>query len=327
MAERADKDGTTAQDRLDRFLAEVADLAVDRDETMLWRREQRHLQEAEQKAFRAQFAAVRTRVVQSIAAAQSGTTLDQSQLLGYALLSMYGNTRDIRQGLTGPRLREVQSAIARSIIECDLPAIDTDARPAVTSTPRVPAGRRERIIDASARLFDERGFYDVRIDDIAKASGMSVATLYQHITGKAEVLHAILQRGAEGLLYVTTNALSTSDNPEQSLQRLIHTYIEEAFGVQGRTMRILSTDLIYLPEESQNALRDAQREYVAEWIETICALAPNLAPTDARALAHAVIGVITDMSQTPRVRNRPGVVDELQSLATAMVLPHTLVRS
>ncbi|MCX4095831.1 TetR/AcrR family transcriptional regulator [Nocardia sp. alder85J] len=321
MADRFAQGTEPATDRLSGFLTELGALVVDRDEAMLWRTEQRHLRPEEQRVFRARFGAVLHRVAGLLTAARPDRNRADAELLGYALLAFFAGTRDIRHGLGTERLTVVQSAIATAIVRCEIPAAADTSGTAPRIGGHIPAGRRERIISTSAALFDRRGFHDVRIDDIAKASNMSVATLYQHVDSKTAALHAILERGAHGLLYVTHAALANAATAEAALALLIRTYIGQALGVHGRIMRILATDLIYLPEQERTALRDAQREYVAEWIEALRAISPGLDAADARALAHAVIGVITDMSQTPRVRTRPGVAGELIALATAMTAP------
>ncbi|MDF3308340.1 TetR/AcrR family transcriptional regulator [Rhodococcus sp. T2V] len=324
LGAQADETGSTAKDQLELFLSGLSDLTANNDEATLWRRERRHLQPAEREEFQRIFAANRDYIAAKMMSADPSIGEHKAELLGYAVLTMYSNTPDIRGSLSSERLIEIQSALAGTIIGCDLPDPDPSADAVVRPAHRRPAGRRERIIDASAKLFDERGFYDVRIDDIAKASEMSVATLYQHVTSKNQVLRAILERGAEGLLYVTADALAHTTTAREVLDALIRTYIRQALGVHGRIMHILATDLLYLSDEEQSALRDTQREYVAEWVDAICALSDDLTTADARALAQATIGVVTDVSQTPGLRERPEIAAELAVLAHAMVLPSNL---
>jgi AcrR family transcriptional regulator len=254
-----------------------------------------------------------------LAEAHPSVTKHRAELIGYTLLSMFSNTPSITGSLSSQRLVHLQKALVRSMIQAPLPEPGPASVPAAVPVLRRPAGRRERILEASTRLFDERGFYGVSIDDIAKASEMSLATLYQNVTGKTQVLKAILERGAEGLLYVTSDALALAKTPDDVLDALILTYVRQALGVHGRLMHILANDLLYLSPEEQDDLRETQREYVAEWIEAICALNHDSTPADARALTQAVIGVVTDVSQTPRLRARPGIADELAALALAMV--------
>jgi AcrR family transcriptional regulator len=317
-----EQEGTTALEQLQLLLAGFGDLTANGNEATLWRREQRHLEEAEREVFSRHFDDNQVRITARIAAVKPEMSAQKAELLGFAVLAMYSNTPNFRGNLPADRLQEIQAAAAWAIIDCELPDPAPDAPPAPDLGQRQPAGRRERIIDAAARLFTERGFYDVHIDDIAKASEMSTATLYQHVSSKSEVLRAVLERGAEGLLYVTSDALAYAFTPEQALDALITTYVRQALGVYGRIMHILATDLLYLPEEEQSALRNAQREYVAEWVEAIETLSDDLSPADARALAQAAIGVVTDISQNPRLRQRPGVTDELVALMRAIVVPN-----
>ncbi|OBF21595.1 TetR/AcrR family transcriptional regulator [Mycobacterium sp. ACS4331] len=316
--------GTTAEERLHLLLAGFGDLTANGNEATLWRREQRHLDPAERDVFRKYFADNQERIAAQINAFKPELGEYKSELLGFAVLAMFSSTPDIRGSLSADRLQEIQRALAWSIIECPLPDHDPDVAPDPAPTHRQPAGRRERIIDAAARLFDERGFYDVHIDDIAKASEMSTATLYQHVASKTEVLRLVLDRGAEGLLYVTADALAYAATPQETLDALISTYIQQAVGPYGRLMHILASDLLYLPEEEQQTLRNAQREYVAEWVEAIETLSDGLSTGDARALAQAAIGVVTDVTQNPRLRHRPKITEELTALVHAMVRPEGL---
>ncbi|MEV7863801.1 TetR/AcrR family transcriptional regulator [Streptomyces hirsutus] len=324
IAVRAAERSGTAQERMVAFLDELGERAVSTDEPMLWRSERRHLEPTDAADFRAMFGRVLELTVKLLEDVRQDLAGGRAELLGFALLSMYAYTHDIRVGLAPARLQQVQRAIAHSIVHCDLPAPGPDAEPAPQMTEWMPAGRRERLIHASTGLFDERGFHDVRIDDIAKAAGMSVATLYQHFKGKNELLQAILERGAEGLLYTSAAALARVSSPAEALDVLVRTYTKGALGMHGRIMRILATELVYLSDEVRTQLRTVQREYVAEWIQAMCALRPELSSSDARALAHATIDVVTDLSQTRRVRSRPGIADELHALAMSMVLPTEL---
>jgi len=60
--------------------------------------------------------------------------------------------------------------------------------------------RREEILDAAARLFAERGYHGVSIDDIGSAVGMSGPGIYRHFAGKEDVLSQMLLRISHELL-------------------------------------------------------------------------------------------------------------------------------
>jgi AcrR family transcriptional regulator len=57
---------------------------------------------------------------------------------------------------------------------------------------------RKRIIEASRELFAEHGF-DAQVDDIARAAGVGVGTVYRHFPNKCDLLEALVQERFEGL--------------------------------------------------------------------------------------------------------------------------------
>jgi TetR/AcrR family transcriptional repressor of nem operon len=68
-------------------------------------------------------------------------------------------------------------------------------------------GNRERILEAAARLFHERGFQGTSLDDILSGSGVCRSNLYYHFHSKEELGLAVLdwlaQRFAAGVLEST----------------------------------------------------------------------------------------------------------------------------
>lgn len=63
---------------------------------------------------------------------------------------------------------------------------------------RVGADLRERardqLLDTALRLFVERGYVGVRVEDIAKAAGISRATFYKHFSEREEILAELFAR-------------------------------------------------------------------------------------------------------------------------------------
>lgn len=57
-----------------------------------------------------------------------------------------------------------------------------------------PTGRREVLLRAGARLFRERGYHRVSIDDIGEAAGIRGPSIYGHFVSKSDVLDELLTR-------------------------------------------------------------------------------------------------------------------------------------
>jgi TetR/AcrR family transcriptional regulator len=78
--------------------------------------------------------------------------------------------------------------------------------------------RREYIIDAAEKLFIDKGYDNVPMNDIANEVGVNRATLYLYFKNKDSLYFAVLQRG----LYLMRDAFQESIKEDQTgLERLI----------------------------------------------------------------------------------------------------------
>lgn len=74
----------------------------------------------------------------------------------------------------------------------------------VTSRRRLkPEARRDELLDAGARLFAQRRYDDVLMEDVAADAGVSRALLYRYFPAKRELFAAVYQRAADDLLSAT----------------------------------------------------------------------------------------------------------------------------
>src|SRR5580700_5218113 len=60
-------------------------------------------------------------------------------------------------------------------------------------------GSREAIVEAAQRLFLERGFGSVSMDELAEAAGVARRTLYNQFASKEEIFREMLSRVARQL--------------------------------------------------------------------------------------------------------------------------------
>ncbi|MBF6128552.1 TetR/AcrR family transcriptional regulator [Nocardia brasiliensis] len=66
-----------------------------------------------------------------------------------------------------------------------------------------PDARRQVLLDAGARLFAERAYDAVLMEDVAAAAGVSRALLYRHFPSKRELFAGVYQQAANQLLIDT----------------------------------------------------------------------------------------------------------------------------
>lgn len=80
---------------------------------------------------------------------------------------------------------------------------------------------REHIMEAAEGIFAEQGFANTRMQDIARAAGISLGTLYQAHHGKSELYRAILiERDADMLNTLMSKGQHVLQQP-QSIEQLL----------------------------------------------------------------------------------------------------------
>ncbi|MFJ6432489.1 TetR/AcrR family transcriptional regulator [Streptomyces sp. NPDC091416] len=166
--------------------------------------------------------------------------------------------------------------------------------------------RREQILKEAARLFAERGFHGVGVDEIGAAVGISGPGLYRHFPGKdamlAELLVGISERLlAGGQLRVSEDA-SGDGSPEALLDALIEGHID--FALDDRPLITLhDRELDRLRDTDRKRVRRLQREYVEVWVAVVRDLYPDLPEHEARATVHAVFGLLNSTPHLGPVRS------------------------
>jgi len=94
------------------------------------------------------------------------------------------------------------------------------------SSPVVPAtteGRsltRDRILDVAEKLFAERGLAGTAVRDIARASSLTPASLYNHFKGKQDLYDAVIERGVRPLIEVV-QALPAREHTAENIDDTI----------------------------------------------------------------------------------------------------------
>ncbi|MDJ0379719.1 TetR/AcrR family transcriptional regulator [Streptomyces sp. G-G2] len=160
------------------------------------------------------------------------------------------------------------------------------------STRAAAPTRREQILNEAARLFAERGFHGVGVDEIGAAVGISGPGLYRHFAGKDAMLAELLVGISERLL--TGGRLRVAEaagGPAAVLASLIDGHID--FALDDRALiTVHDRELDRLREADRKLVRQLQRQYVELWVEVVRALHPEVPQTEVRIAVHAVFGLL-----------------------------------
>ncbi|MGI5482680.1 SACE_7040 family transcriptional regulator [Streptomyces lavendofoliae] len=158
--------------------------------------------------------------------------------------------------------------------------------------------RREQILKEAARLFAERGFHGVGVDEIGAAVGISGPGLYRHFPGKDAMLAELLVGISERLLDGGRRRVrEAAGDPEALLGSLIDGHID--FALDDRPLITLhDRELDRLRESDRKRVRQLQRQYVELWVTAVRELYPAPPEAEARATVHAVFGLL---NSTPHI--------------------------
>ncbi|MER6166709.1 SACE_7040 family transcriptional regulator [Streptomyces violaceorubidus] len=181
--------------------------------------------------------------------------------------------------------------------------------------------RREQILKEAARLFAERGFHGVGVDEIGAAVGISGPGLYRHFPGKDAMLAELLVGISDSLLTGAKRRLAEADGARDSgavLDSLIEGHID--FALDDRPLITLhDRELDRLRDADRKMVRQLQRQYVELWVGVLREVYPALAEPAARSAVHSVFGLL---NSTPHL-GRPG---SLPGRAVTASLLHRMAR-
>ena len=94
-----------------------------------------------------------------------------------------------------------------------------------------PAGKPIRInqsdiIDISAKLFAERGYWASNLRDIAEQLEVTAAAIYYHFKKKEDILKYIVFTGLDEIYYEVQRAFASENMPEENLEAIVRLHLK-----------------------------------------------------------------------------------------------------
>lgn len=185
-----------------------------------------------------------------------------------------------------------------------------------TSRGRAKADRRTVLLREAARLFAQRGYDGVSMEDLGAAAGVSGPAVYRHFPGKQGVLAALLVEVSERLRDGGAAVVAAAAGPDEALRGLVRFHVTFALG-DPDVIRVQDRDLDALADADRRAVRAAQRTYVEAWVATLAALAPDADEAELRLRAQATFGLLNSTPHSVRGLPRARVAPLLEEMALA----------
>ncbi len=184
---------------------------------------------------------------------------------------------------------------------------------------QLKSDRRLQLLAAAERLFAERGFLAVRLEDIGAATGVSGPAIYRHFPNKESMLVELLVGISARLLAGARDVTAGSTDAAGALDGLIDFHLDFAFG-EPDLIRIQDRDLAHLPVAAERQVRKAQRQYVEVWVGVLRELDPALAEADARLAAHAAFGLLNSTPHSMKAAEKPARAARSRAVMRAMTV-------
>lgn len=185
---------------------------------------------------------------------------------------------------------------------------------------RLKSDRRSQLLTAAERLFAQRGFLAVRLEDIGAAAGVSGPAIYRHFPNKEAMLVELLVGTSTRLLAGARAVESGGLGPDGVLDGLVDFHLDFALG-EPDLIRVQDRDLAHLPAGAQRQVRRAQRQYVEVWVGVLRALHAGLDEADARLMAHAVFGLLNSTPHSMKTTGtRPAAPERSRAVLRAMTI-------
>lgn len=176
----------------------------------------------------------------------------------------------------------------------------------MTTSTELP--RREQLLEAAARLFADRGYYDVGIDDIGAAVGISGPGVYRHFPGKQALLGELCDRGMTRMLTGARRIPSNHDTASSALDALVDLHVN--FAVRERALiAVWTRETRALEETVRRSLRRRMKAYEDLWAAALAPLRDDLDPAEVRGVAVLTLALlngsaVSSLEVTPEVRAR-----------------------
>ena len=146
-----------------------------------------------------------------------------------------------------------------------------------------PAGqksRREEIMEAALRIFYQKGFYPMKMEEVAQAAGIGKGTVYEYFRSKEELMAAAIDFEFAAVEAKVTEAMNRETSMTDKLAALVATVIrhqqsqkdivkvsfQEISGCMQKLQQILDRrNELYLQQINSLLRQKAEQERSVTW--------------------------------------------------------------
>lgn len=170
--------------------------------------------------------------------------------------------------------------------------------------------RRAQIIAVATKLFRERGFHAVGIDEIGTAAGISGPGVYRHFENKDNLLVSVFEEATDDLW----SDLDPDEHP--SVEAYVRSHVAYALA-HADAIELWYQEGRHLPREAQRSQRRLQRRYIERWVDALREERPELDADEAGIVVQATIALIHSTVHSQRTVDPATLGGVLRRMAIA----------
>jgi TetR/AcrR family transcriptional regulator, cholesterol catabolism regulator len=135
---------------------------------------------------------------------------------------------------------------------------------------RTSAGseRHAQILNQAQRLFNQQGFRETNLDDVAACLGIRRQAIYHYFRSKEDILWELVERASTSLAGSAESIFTAELPPDRKLAALVDNHVRQLLGdIEIFRLDVLQRDK--LSPDRHESVRKSQREYVRRIAGTI----------------------------------------------------------
>lgn len=193
-----------------------------------------------------------------------------------------------------------------------------------TTRAAAKADRRQALLQAAARLFAERGFTSVRLEDLGAACGISGPGVYRHFPGKNAVLGELLLQVSRDLL-TGAELVAARDEPARGILTDLVRFQAEFAVAHRDVIAVQDREIRHLEPGVRAEVVRLQRAYIGLWAKQLLQVHPGEDQATAFFRAQAAFGLLNStphsVRRSPAEQSGRGALLEQMAMSALLAEP------
>ncbi|WP_299587514.1 TetR/AcrR family transcriptional regulator [uncultured Microbulbifer sp.] len=182
-----------------------------------------------------------------------------------------------------------------------------------------PGSPRGRLLNAAARLFEQKGFSRTTVRDLAAEVGILSGSIFHHFSSKEQILCEVMKEVTIFASARMRSAMESAGSPQERLRACIQSELEAIHEQAVPGFSILVMEWRSLSEASQKEVLLQRDEYEQIWLDAInTAQCPG---GDAAVVRRLLVGALSHTYSWFKPREKGLTIPELSDRVFQIFAP------